>query len=186
MDELLDQWVDDQGTSEGALQQPPAVGRPGPLKGKLNYSHKAMIDLILANPGISQNAVAAHFGYSAAWVSQVMSSDTFQTAFAERAAEIVDPTLKLTVEERFKGMVNRSMEILMEKLSLPAHQVPDQLALRTFELSTRAAGYGARTEQSPSSQVNVNVHLEALGGNLVKLLRKTKSEVIDAEIESDS
>lgn len=167
--ELLDQFLE--------ADSPPAAG-PSQAIRKVNYSHKAMIDLILANPGISQDRVAAHFGYTSSWVSQVMSSDAFQTAFAERSAEIIDPALRLTVEERFKGMVARSMEILMEKLSLPAHQVPDQLALRTFELSTRAAGYGAKQE-TPTSQVNVNLHLENLGDNLVKLLRKKRTEVID-------
>jgi hypothetical protein len=182
---MLDEFLD-MGDSSAA--RVPAtvtkVSSPGPLKGKLNYSHKAMIDLILASPGISQNALAAHFGYSASWVSTVMSSDAFQMAFAERANEIIDPSLRLTVEERFKGMVARSMEILMEKLSLPAHQVPDQLALRAFELSSRAAGYGAKAEPV-AVQVNVANHLEILGDNLTKLLQRKKAEVSDPT-EDDS
>lgn len=158
-----------------ATSHTPALAPTGAVR-RVNYSHKAMIDLILANPGISQNAVAAHFGYSASWVSQVMSSDAFQTAFAERSAEIIDPSLRLTIEERFKGMVNRSMEILMEKLSLPAHQVPDQLAVRVFEASSRAAGYGARTE-TPVAPVNVNIHLEEMGANLTRLLQRKREEL---------
>ncbi len=31
---------------------------------KVSYTHDTMIDLILGNPGISQTAIAAHFGYS--------------------------------------------------------------------------------------------------------------------------
>lgn len=170
MADLLDEF--EPGGDPGAGR-----GSSAPLKRGVNYSHKAFIDLILSSPGISQNAVAAHFGYSVSWVSQVMSSDAFQAEFARRSAEIVDPVLRLSVEERFRGMVSRSMEILMEKLSLPAHQVPDQLALRAFELSTRAAGYGARAEP-PVAQVNVNVHLEEMGENLTRLLAR-KRELIE-------
>src|SRR5882757_8880153 len=79
---------------------------------KINYTHDGMINLILANRGISQNEIARHFGYSASWVSQVMSSDAFQARLMERAAEIEDPTLRATIEEGLRGLLSRSMEIL--------------------------------------------------------------------------
>ena len=68
---------------------PPPADAPKPAIQKVNYSHDGMINLILANRGITQNAIAAHYGYSASWVSQVMSSDAFQAKLAERAAEIM-------------------------------------------------------------------------------------------------
>jgi transcriptional regulator with XRE-family HTH domain len=144
---------------------------------KINYSHDGMINLIIANRGISQNALAAHFGYSASWISQVMSSDAFQARLLERAGEIEDPTLRATVEESLKGLVSRSMEILKRKLDEPdVTKIPDNLAIRTLELSTRALGYGAR-EQTVAVQVNVENHLENLGGRLVSLLQRKKVEV---------
>jgi hypothetical protein len=148
---------------------------------KVSYTHDAMIDLIIANPAVSQNALAAHFGYSASWVSQVIASDAFQARLAERTKDLVDPTIRATVEDRFKALVLRSLDILREKLDNPSHTVPDNLALRTLELSSRALGYGARHDPTPPAPVNVSVHLENLGGNLVQLLRKKKLEASEAE-----
>jgi hypothetical protein len=157
---------------------------PKPLKPsiqKINYSHDGMINIILANRGISQNALAAHFGYTAAWVSTVMASDAFQARLAERAAEIEDPVLRASIEDNLKGLVSRSMEILKEKLSAPVSSIPDNLALRTLELSTRALGFGAR-----ESTVNVTVnqvenHLEHLGGRLTDLLHRKRAEALPQE-----
>lgn len=151
------------------------------LKRGVNYSHDGMIDLIIANPSLSQNAIAKMMGYSASWVSTVMSSDAFQARLAARSAEIVDPTLRLTVEEHFKGMLRRSIEILNHKLSKPPDEVSPQLALRTFELASRAAGYGARVEHAPSVTINLETHLEDLSGNLTRLLTRHKSAVIEQE-----
>lgn len=151
---------------------------------KMRYTHDAMVDLIIAEPAISQNQLAAHFGYSPSWISQVIASDAFQSKLAERTKSLVDPTVRFSVEERFKGLVLRSLEIIAEKLNKPSHQIPDQLALRSLELASRAAGYGAK--ETVAVQVNVDNHLDELGKNLVTLLRKKKVEcdIIDADIET--
>jgi len=143
---------------------------------RVNYSHDGLINLILANRGISQNELAARMGYSASWISQVMSSDAFQARLLERAQEIEDPTLRATIEDGLKGMLNRSMEILKEKLKGEPAAIPDNLALRTLELSTRALGYGAR-EQTVAVQVNIDQHLENLGERLTGLLSRKKAEI---------
>ncbi len=150
---------------------------------KIGYSHDGMINMILANRGISQNQLAAHFGYSPSWISQVMSSDAFHARLLERAAELEDPTIMATIEDGLKGMAARSMEILKEKLDQPSSVIPDNLALRTLELATRALGYGAR-ESAVNVQVNVGEHLEKLGDNLTNLLarRKVQAQVVDVDV----
>src|SRR5262245_47536767 len=110
---------------------------------KLRYSHKAMIDMLIAEPWLRQNDLAARFGRTASWISTIMASNAFQAALAERTDEIIDPVLKMQAKERFEGLMLRSIEILEQKLAKPSiDQIPDQLALRTFELTSRAAGYG--------------------------------------------
>jgi transcriptional regulator with XRE-family HTH domain len=187
---LVDQAAADpfEGLAEDVAQ--PAGVPPGrasvpqikPAIQKVNYSHDGMINLIIAHRGISQNALAAHFGYSASWVSQVMSSDAFQARLMERAAELEDPTIKASIEDGLKGMAARSMEILKEKLANPANIVPDNLALRTLELTTRALGYGAR-ESTVNVQVNMEAHLEKLSENLTGLLSRKKLEALEPPIE---
>lgn len=115
---------------------------------KVRYSHDAMIDMIIAEPWVSQNRLAEVFGYTPAWVSLVMSSDAFKERLAARKAEVVDPTLTATLEERFKALVTRSVEVLQEKLAAPASVVPDQLALRAMELGAKSLGLG-QPQQAP-------------------------------------
>ena len=104
-----------------------------------------------------------------------MASDAFQAAFAERKDEVVDPALRLSIEEQFKGVVARSLEIIRDKLNGPSESIPDQLALRSLELASRAAGYGARAE--PPVQVNITNQIEGHADDLVKLLRRTRVTV---------
>lgn len=182
--DLLDQLHEDciGGKDFSPAIRPAAEPPRKPPITKINYSHDGMINLILAHRGITQNQLAAHFGYSASWVSQVMSSDAFQARLAERALEIEDPTLRATVEDNLKGLVARSMEILKEKLAKPPSEVPDNLAIRTLELSTRALGYGARDTAQVNVQVNVEQHLESLGGRLTDLLKRKQSEAAETVV----
>lgn len=153
---------------------------------KVAYTHDAMIDLIISNPSISQNALAAHFGYTASWISQIISSDAFQARLAERRDEIVDPAIRATVEEQFKGIVFRSLDILRTKLALPAEQVPNNLVLRSLELSTRALGYGAKEAGGTTTIQETHVHLDALGERLVGLLQSKRQAVtVEGEIVGD-
>ena len=162
----------------------PAKWPSGAARGvaKVRYTHDAMIDQILANPCISQNQLAIHFGYTAGWVSQIISSDAFQARLAERSKEIVDPLLQVSVKAQFEGLINRSLEILRAKLDRPPDQIPDNLALRSADLAAKALGYGARIE---ATQVNINMgdHLDTLGNNLTKLLARKRAEAAGDPIE---
>ena len=127
---------------------------------RVNYTHDAMIDLVLQNPMISQNEIAAQFGYTPTWVSIIFNSDAFQARLAARKEEIVDPLVRAQVEEAIKGLVTRSIAILREKLD--STNASTDLALEVFKASTRAAGYGAR-----SGTVNVQVNGQ---GSLIQVL----------------
>ena len=111
---------------------------------KIRYSHDAMIDLLVNNPWISQNQLAAHFGYTAGWVSTIISSDAFQAKLEARREEIVDPLLKVSVEERFKAVVLRAYEVLQEKMALPSNLVNDDIALRAAEMGAKVIAANAK------------------------------------------
>lgn len=143
---------------ELADQSPPTPLRalPAPTMGRLlrtNYSHDGMIDLIIGNPGISQDQIAALTGYTPSWISNIMASDAFQSRLAARREEVIDPLLKLTVEERLKGLVQRSHEVLMRKLDAP--QVSDTVALKCLELGAKALGLGGNAPP-PAPVVDLN------------------------------
>lgn len=144
---------------------------------KINYSHADMIDFIIANPGITQNHLAARYGYSIGWVSNVMASDAWQSAMAARRSEICDPVLVASVEERFKGITLLSLERLKQKLEAP--QVSDQVVLKAVELGAKAIGVGGNAPAvAPAGD-----HLAQLANRLIELQSKvrvaTNVEVID-------
>lgn len=114
---------------------------------RVKYTQDAMIDLIIAEPMISQNTIALHFGYTPAWVSRVFNSDAFQARLAERKGDLVDPTLLLSLDERLKALATRSLDIVMDKLEATKST---ELAVKAAEMSIKALGYGAR-------QNNLNV-----------------------------
>lgn len=135
---------------EAALQPVRAGDKPNGVIAKLNYSHEAMIDLILARPMISQGELARHFGYTEGWISQVVRSDAFREMVAARKAEFIDPLILQTIENRLDALMHRSVDVLMDKLdAAPTADV----ALKALEVTSRARGYGAN---SGGAQVNVN------------------------------
>jgi hypothetical protein len=141
-------------------------GEPSGGVRKLKYTHDAMIDLIIANPWISQNELGNAFGYTQAWVSTVMACDAFKMQLAKRREELVDPTIRATLAERTEAILTRSLQVLQEKLSAPACNVPDTLALRAFELGGKAMGLGG---YAPPAQVPSADSLSNLANRLIDL-----------------
>lgn len=202
LDELLNQAVGVQGsggevrtevsvpTSLPSRKPPAPYTNPprhpsGPNQGigKVSYKHDAIIDFILANPTVQQNEIARHFDYSQGWISQIIASDAFQVRLAERSGDLVDPLIRRDRDAMFKSLIDRSFEILEEKLRMPANVVPDQLVLRTMELASRAVGYGARDPAVVINQQNnsVSYHLEQMGDGLKKLLHRKRAEVLEGD-----
>lgn len=151
---------------------------------KVKYSHDAMIDIIIQNPSVSQGELALAFGYTPGWVSQIIASDAFQARLAERKNELVDPTIRATVEERFKALVIQSLDILRQKLERPAHQISDNLALKGLEVASKALGYGARPEGGnlPPSQPD---RLDKLAERLTTLLSQKREGVVLHAVQTE-
>jgi len=148
----------------------------GPVKEalkKLNYTHEALVDLMVSHPELNQNQLASAFGYTAAWLSTIVCSDAFQARLAQKREEIIDPVLRLTVEERFKAMVNRSFEVLMEKLHAP--QVSENVAIRCAEMGARVLAVKAGKDQLPPP-LPPGERLTKLAGRLRDLQR---GDVVD-------
>ncbi len=154
--------------------------------GKTNYSHDAMIDLIITHPGISQKDLAAHFGYTPAWVSAVFASDAFQAKLAKRREEIIDPEMRASLKERAEALYRRSLDILMEKLDKPA--VSDNVALKAAELGAKALGIGGHAPPSAPPPAGDRLviladRLVALKGNIYENAKSINGEVPDAGLQ---
>ena len=83
---------------------------------RFTYTHDAMVDLIITEPTVTTRELAEIFGYSPPWVSRVIGSDSFQARLAERKAQLVDPQITQTLNERLRGVAIHAVDIIGEKL----------------------------------------------------------------------
>lgn len=124
--------------SPGYIYDSPEKGNAANAIAKVNYNHLDMIDTIIANPAISHEELSLRYGLSRPWISRVIASDAFRTKFAERRGELIDPGVMAETEERFRGLLNRSLDILQEKIETANL---DGL-IKITEVTSRALSYG--------------------------------------------
>lgn len=118
---------------------------------RVHYSHDAMIDAILANPTVKQAELAKMFGHGENWISRIMGSDAFQAALAKRRADINDPFIVASVEERLRGLAIQSLDILADKLEKGRNV---DVALKSADIALKAMGFGARLPGNGNAQQN--------------------------------
>jgi len=135
-----------------------------------------MIDLIIEHPELDQNHIAAHFGYTAGWISNILASDAFQERMAARKEDIIDPAIKATIEERFRALVIRSLDVLQAKLNQVT--VSDNVALRAAELGAKALGVGGHAAPKPAPSADRLIHLAE---RLVGLQSNIRERVLNAQ-----
>lgn len=147
-------------TTEGSSNFPLGTPRPGPTK-RLQYSHKVMADLLIAQPGVSNNEIAALFGFTPAWVSQVKNGDMFQAYLKEREKELVDPLLIATVEERLGAVAKASLDRVAELLP----QADIEQATEVMKVATQRMGLGVVKNAAPGSGVQVIIQVPPKAGS---------------------
>jgi hypothetical protein len=109
-------------------------------RGKTQITHDAIIDFIMANPTMTNKEIAEFFGYrEPTSISIIVNSDAFKARFESRKEELLDPILRVTIDDRIRALSAKSSEILMRKLETTDD---GQFALKVFEASSRAGGYG--------------------------------------------
>ncbi len=131
-----------QSFDDEAFLELPAARDPTKVIAKLSYTHAALVDMIVANPSISQAELARHFGFTQGWLSRILRSDAVREMLAARKNELVDPAIIASIEKNMEALAQRSIDVLMEKLELP--NVSADIAAKALEISSRALGYGAQ------------------------------------------
>lgn len=148
---------------------------------KLNYSHEALIDQIIAHPTATNGELALVFSRTPTWVSLVKNSDMFKEALIKRRSEVTDPILIANVEERLEMLTSRSLEVLNEKMARPSADIPDNLALAAAALGAKGmalGGFSSRPPPVPSAPAPNR--LENLATRLLTLGTPAHKEIIDA------
>lgn len=107
---------------------------------RLTYTHEAMIDLILAEPTVTYEELAEIFSLSKGWISRVVSSDSFKARMAERKAQLQDPIISRSLNERLRGVTVKAIDMISEKLDSPeagAAYALDALGIATQAMKAR-------------------------------------------------
>ena len=120
---------------------------------KLRYTHDAAIDMILANPSITQKELAKIFDRTPAWVGILVNSDAFKARLAERKAELVDPAIRATLEERLQGLANAALDRLLDRIDSPAPLKPLEL------VAIAKLGVGDRANRPAAPVTNNNLYV---------------------------
>lgn len=123
---------------------------------KVRYTHDAVIDEILMNSAISQGDLAKQFGFTQSWMSIVINSDAFQNRLAERKAELVDPAIRASIQERLDAIAKRSMDRIMERLDSLGHIKDADL------VSMAKLGIGDKNNRTQAPQTQNNLYVVAL------------------------
>jgi hypothetical protein len=141
---------------------------------------------MLLNPGVHGRQLAVLFGRTPQWVYLVQSTDAFQAYLSRRQEELIDPTIRATLNERARALTLRSMEVMQEKLSRSVEAIPDQFALRAFELAAKATALGGNAPPPPAPNPGEFLpelarRLEALRSPQPEILNITAREVAPQE-----
>jgi hypothetical protein len=108
---------------------------------RLTYTHDAMVDLIIQAPTVTTKELGELFGYSAGWVARVIASDAFQARIAERKAQLIDPQITQSLNERLKGVAIHAVDLIGQKLD---SEQSASYAIDALGLATSAMGLGKR------------------------------------------
>lgn len=185
LDDLVAQLLAGGAEAADEAEAPRRPGGPGRMPGSPNkrkvlaYSHKALADAMILNPNLTGKQLASIFGRTPQWVYLVKSSDAFQAYLEKRQGDLLDPSLKASLEERARAIAMRSMEVMAEKLDRPSDAITDQFALRAFELTTKAAAVGGNAAPPPAP--NPGEFLPELASRLIALRGQASGAVVDVQ-----
>lgn len=120
---------------------------------RTHYWHDAIIDEIIRNPAISQVDLAKAFGFSSTWMSICINSDAFQSSLADRKAELTDPKLRASINERLEGLAKGALDRIIAK-------VDSGLSIKDADLIQMAKlGVGDKNTRAPGPVIQNNLYV---------------------------
>ena len=152
----------------------------------MSPTHDAILECILANPGINLGEVAQVFGVTQSWLSCIIHSDCFQDKLTEAKVELYGD-IRTSVKDRISALAQRSLARLQEKI-----EVEDRIERITdaAEMALKAMGYIGQTNGKPlggvSAQGNVQVN-QYFGSVSAETLAQARSRMMQVApgVQSD-
>jgi len=159
--------------SIGLARAKPEGGLPMAPGAALRYSPALFVDLIINNPDYSSKQLGEIFGKPQSWVAQVLASANFQSALDPRRAEVLNPEYAMTLEERFRGLTIRSLNILQDKMEA-GKALPDMTVLKIAELGIKALGMGQKAAEKAAPEEAPKNSSEMVADRIMAAMAKRK------------
>ena len=133
-------------TSSEVIVVPNPAPEPAPppkrISGMRGITYDAIIDFVLSNPRATRKEIATAFGYkSEQSITILINSDAFQARLHARREDLIDPLILGNVQDRIKGLADKSIAILEQKLEGSAD---GNFALKVLEVTQKSQDYGAK------------------------------------------
>lgn len=165
---------------------------------KLRPWHLEVADLLIANPTLKQGEVAKMLGKSQAWLSIVMNGDMFKEYMAKRRADIMDPILTSTVEDRYAAVAEKATDEFLRRMELAPSSISNKHLIDAMGTAAGALGMGPKTAApAPAGPQLYIVPLPggaplqsaadwqaAAGAYVAREAQKTFGEVVDVPVEA--
>jgi hypothetical protein len=146
---------------------------------KFRYWYDGIIDLLLADPTLSQKEIAQRMGRHAVTIGMVMNSDLFRARYEQRRLA-QSTALQEKINDRIAGVAITSLELVKEQLDTKRTSVPLAELADVADKALSRLGYGGKTAAGPASVVQVNV-----GNPAPQITRedleRSRQKIIDAQ-----
>lgn len=122
---------------------------------RLSHTHLAIMDYMLANPGLPLAEVARHFGYTQSWLSTMIHTDVFQAGFRERREKWIavhDGRLAAKLHEVAEASLDTLLGILQDENNRPSPAAANEIT----KTALSALGFTSQ-KVAPATAVQVNV-----------------------------
>jgi len=156
---------------------------------KLSTRHIDILNYLIANPMVKLGDVAAHYGMTQPWLSQVIHSDAFQRMLKERQDDVFHHTV-LPLKEKLTALAHQALDKLSDRVAAET----DTKEVR--EVATSALdriGFSPKSgPQAPAGNTLVLINVErerlakarALIGRREPLLLENQPNALQANTES--
>jgi hypothetical protein len=168
------QNITDNGKPQPAAAVP-AVNGPA-----LRYSPDLLVDIIIRNPDLDHKQLGLMFGRGASWIAACIASRAFQDALEPRRHEVADPSISMSMDERFQALTIRALTVLNEKLDA-GKALPDSTVLQAVAVGVKALGMGQKTPETAKPADEPMNSSERVAQRIMEAMDKRRAAVVDVE-----
>lgn len=119
------------------------------------YRYDAIINLLLAEPALTNKEIAAKLGKTAVWVSYIMQTDAFQLVYADRRAEH-NAILSTSIGETLQQVAKKSLGLIVKTLDENPEKVKLDQAVAIADKALERLGYGVKLPGTQIPGITVN------------------------------